>query len=312
MTRPWLSRLSIWLSIRLRILAAGTLAVPLVLAAADKSVLPAPFQRLVPLHTPLGKPRSGDWLDRHSESGQTYKEYRAGKPVRATARRKVLYIQPLGSFDPAQRKIIDLTAKFEGIYFQLPVKVLDDLPLSTIPEQARRIHPEWKTPQILSTYVLDQVLKPRLPADAVASIAFTASDLWPGEGWNFVFGQASLGDRVGVWSIHRFGHPEASDEAFRLTLQRTLRTAVHETGHMFSMPHCTSYECVMCGSNHLEEADRQPLWLCPICLAKLCYATGADPQQRFKELIAFAKQHGLADEEKFWSRSLEALQGQQP
>jgi archaemetzincin len=296
----------------LRILAVGMLCAPTLMAAVDNSVLPTAFQRLVPLHKPLGPPRPGDWLDKHQERGQTYQDYVSSRTIRADSRRRVIYIQPLGSFDASQRKIIDLAAKFEGIYFQLPVRVLEDLPLSIIPQKARRTHPEWKIPQILSTYVLDQVLKPRLPEDAVACIAFTASDLWPGEGWNFVFGQASLADRVGVWSIHRFGDPKASEESFRLTLRRTLKTAVHETGHMFSMAHCIYYECVMCGSNHLDESDRRPLWLCPLCLAKLCHATGADPQKRFAELIAFAKEHGLVDEERFWRRSVNALQGQHP
>ena len=114
-----------------------------------------------------------------------------------------------------------------------------------------------------------------------AYIALTTSDLWPGQGWNFVFGQASVTDRVGVWSIWRNGDPHGDDEAYRTCLRRTLKTASHETGHMFSMQHCTFYECNMCGSNHREESDRQPLWLCPICLAKLCHATGADPGKRF-------------------------------
>ena len=38
-----------------------------------------------------------------------------------------------------------------------------------------------------------------LPKDAFAFVAFTSSDLWPGEGWNFVFGQASMEGRIGVW-----------------------------------------------------------------------------------------------------------------
>ena len=293
-------------------LTIAALLAPPILAAVDDSVLPAPFPRLVPLHKPLGKPQSGDWLDRHTERGQTYREYVNGNPIRVDGQRRVISIQPLGSFNASERKIVDLAAKFEGIYFQLPVQVRDDLPLTVIPGKARRTHPEWKTPQILSTYVLDHVLKPRLPDDAVVSIAFTASDLWPGKGWNFVFGQASLADRVGVWSMHRFGKPEASDESFRLTLRRTLRTAVHETGHMFSMAHCIYNECVMCGSNHLEEADRQPLWLCPPCLAKLHHATGADPRKRFEDLIAFAKENEMPDEEKFWRRSLAALPGERP
>jgi archaemetzincin len=86
---------------------------------------------------------------------------------------------------------------------------------------------------------------------------------------------ASLADPVGVWSISRFGEPGANSEAFRLALRRTLKTATHETGHMFSMQHCTFYECSMCGSINLEEADRHPLWLFPPCLAKLCYVSSA-------------------------------------
>ncbi len=146
-----------------------------------------------------------------------------------------------------------------------------------------------------------------MPRDAVTFIGFTAEDLWPGEGWNYVFGQASLGDRVGVWSINRFGDPDRGEESFHRCLRRTLKTATHETGHMFSMEHCTLYECNMCGCNNLQEADRHPLWLCPHCLAKLCYATGANPVKRFEGLIKFYKAHGLKEEQEFAEKSLELL-----
>ena len=274
----------------------------------DNSLLPPQFRKLVALHKPLGPPQPGDWLASQEEKGEEYAEYVRGRPVRAEGQRRVLYVQPLGDFNPTERKIVQLTAEYMGIFFQLPVRVRGDLPLAVIPERARRKHPAWGMRQILSTYVLSDVLKPRLPADAVAMIALTTSDLWPGEGWNFVFGQASLADRVGVWSIHRFGDPRKNEDALRLTLRRTLGTATHETGHMFSMAHCIFYECSMCGSNSLVEADRYPLWLCPHCLAKLCYATGANPEKRFKDLIAFAKAHGLAREAEFWQKSLSAIE----
>ena len=87
-----------------------------------------------------------------------------------------IYVQPLGDFDPAQRKVLDRTAEFLGIYFQLPVKVRDDLSLDVIPASARREHPTWHVRQILSTHVLDKFLRPRLPADACAYIALTTSD----------------------------------------------------------------------------------------------------------------------------------------
>jgi archaemetzincin len=270
--------------------------------------LPAPFDRLLPLHTRLPAPQPGDWLAEHHEDGQTYRQYVASRPNRVDHHRRVIYVQPLGEFTELQRKIINLTAEFMGVYFTLPVKVLPDLPLSLIPDEARRIHPSWGDHQILTTYVLEKLMRPRLPADACAMIALTTSDLWPGEGWNFVFGQASLRDRVGVWSIYRNGDPAESNDAFLLCLKRTLQTATHETGHMFSMAHCTLYECNMCGSNHRAESDRRPLALCPHCLAKLCYATRAEPEERFEQLVKFCRANGLAKEADFWEKSLAALQ----
>jgi archaemetzincin len=269
--------------------------------------LPPALSKLLPLHKKLGPPQPGEWLAEHQEKGQSYAQYVASRPVRVDSVRRAIYIQPLGTFDPAEQKILDLTCEFLRAYFQLPVKVRAGLGLDSIPAKARRTHPTWGVPQVLSTYVLDDVLRPRLPKDASAYIAFTTSDLWPGEGWNFVFGQASLSERVGVWSIHRNGDPHGDEAARRLCLLRTLKTASHETGHMFSIPHCTFYECNMCGSNHLQEADRQPIWLCPICLAKLCRATGADPVKRYRELAAFAKAQGLRSEQEFYEKSLARL-----
>ncbi|NQU25236.1 MAG: Zn-dependent protease [Candidatus Nealsonbacteria bacterium] len=272
--------------------------------SADKLMLPAKFRKLLPLHTKLGKPKPGEWLAEHEESGQTFRQYVAVGPVKPTKGRNVIYIQPLGDFTKTQRKILDLTTEFMGIYFDLPVKVREGLPLSEIPAKAQRTHPTWGDKQILSTYVLYDVLKPRLPKDACVSLALTASDLWPGKGWNFVFGQASLRERVGVWSIYRNGDPDESDASFLLCLRRTIKTATHETGHMFSMKHCTAYECNMCGSNHRVESDSQPQALCPHCLAKLCYATGADPRKRYEKLIAFCKANGLDTEQAFFEKSL--------
>lgn len=269
--------------------------------------LPRKFRKLVPLHQRLDTPRPGDWLARHPEPGQTFRQYLRCRPIKPDEKRKVIYIQPLGKFNPTERKILAQTAAFLKIYFNLPVTIREDLPLGLIPKEARRKHPTWGMDQILTPYVLQAVLKPRLPKDAVVLIALTTSDLWPGEGWNYVFGQAALSQRVGVWSIHRFGDPTASREAYQLCLRRTLKTASHETGHMFSMLHCTLYQCNMCGSNHLAESDRRRLALCPHCLAKVCWLTKADPADRFEKLIAFCREHGLKEDQEFYEQSLEAV-----
>jgi archaemetzincin len=263
------------------------------------------IEKLRPLARKLGKPGPNDWLAQHKEAGQTFEEYVASDPTGPTKERRTIYIQPLGDFSPAQRKVVSLTAEFIGLYFSLPVKVQDDLPLSVIPARARRVHPTWGDRQILTTYVLDELLKPKLPKDAVARIAFTASDLWPGAGWNFVFGQASLTERVGVWSIFRNGDPE---KELRLCLLRTMKTATHETGHMFSIQHCTLYECNMCGSNHREESDRRPIACCPECVAKLWWITGADPVERYRKLAEFCREQGLKAEQELYEKSIQALE----
>lgn len=165
------------------------------------------IEKLRPLHRKLGKPCPHDWLAHHHEPGQTFQQYVKSDPVTPDEKHRIIYIQPVGEFTELQRRIVTLTSDFMGRFYNLRGRIQKDIPLSAIPIKAKRHHPEWGMEQILTTYILNDILKPRLPADATAFIALTASDLWPGKGWNFVFGQASLRDRVGVWLMYRNGDP---------------------------------------------------------------------------------------------------------
>ena len=274
--------------------------------SARMSRLRAAIERLRPLHEPLGEPLPGDWLFRFDEPGQTFDEYRRCDPVVPHAGRAVIYVQPMGEFTEKQNDIITLTTEYMRAFFSVPVRVTKGLPLSLVPGNARR-RPACGEVQILTRYVLKRVLEPRLPSDAAAYIGFTASDLWPGKGWSYVFGQAWLRGRVGVWSLHRFGDPHESEEGFRLCLRRTMKLATHETGHMLSMRHCIRYECNMCGCNDLEESDRHPLWLCPECMAKVCWATRADPVERYRRLSDMCRSYGFEAEAAFFEKSIEVL-----
>ena len=266
------------------------------------------IEKLKPLTTKLGKPGPSDWLANHPEKGQTFKEYLDSDPTRPTEARGAIYIQPLGEFTATQRKLVKLTGELMAVWFNVPTRFSEDLKLDVVPAAARRKNPYTQEEQLLTGHILDRVLKPKLPRDAAAYICFTATDLWPGEGWNFVFGQAS-DDRVGVWSLYRFGDPDKSEADFRLVLLRTLKLATHESGHMFSMAHCTAYACNMCGSNTLSETDRHPLALCPECLAKICWAARADPVARYKKLAEFCKEQKLAPEEEAYRKLLAAIGG---
>ena len=264
---------------------------------------------LEPLHTRPAAPREGEWLARFHEPGQSFRQYLRDNPTLPAGRRRVLYVLPLGEFSKEQEKIVRLTGEFMGVFFHLKTTLLEAVSLEAIPANARRTHPSWGMKQIHAGYVLGTLLPPRLPADGAALICITSSDLYPEESWNFVFGQASLEARVGVWSLYRFGDPAASREAFNLCLLRMLKVSTHETGHMFTLHHCTAWLCGMAGSNSLPESDRHPLELCPECTAKICWACRVDPVDRYRGMLAFLSANGLTDQARACRESMDALTG---
>ena len=199
-------------------------------------------EKLRPLTQTLPPPRPGDWLAEHDEPGQTFAEYLDAQPVRKSGDLHTLYLCLVGEFTEAQQHILDLTREYLAIFFDCPVKVHRHIVLGTIPAKARRTHPSWGDEQVLTGYILHDILAPDRPVDALAYLALTALDLWPGRGWNFVFGQANLRKRTGVWSIYRNGDP---DTDFQLCLRRTLGTASHELCHVLTMRHCTAFRCLI-------------------------------------------------------------------
>lgn len=263
-------------------------------------------EKVAPFFKPM-EMKLGDWLESFTEEGQTFEQYLKANPTLPTTERKTIYIQPTGEFSETQIKVLQLTADYMKAFYNLPVKLNDVKPLGEVPKEFQRKHPVEKQLQIKTTYFLDNLLPKLLPDDAAAFICFTNYDLYPDENWNYVFGQATLQNRVGVWSLWRFGNPDKSKNDYNLFLQRTLKVAMHETGHMFTMQHCTKYECLMSGSNHLGETDRRPLDVCPECMAKIAWGMSYQPTERYRNLSNFWKEQGFAELSKEFAEKEKAV-----
>jgi archaemetzincin len=270
----------------------------------DLSGLRSDMKKVEPFFSPMGKPKRYDWLGSHNEPGQTFDQYLASNAARPAADRRKIYFLPLGKFDPKQQKVLDAAAGYLEAFYNLPVTKMPPRTLAA-PTRAddRRRTPGSTREQIRTGYIMDTTLKPLVPGDAAALIAFTNVDLFADSSTSFVFGQANARDRVGIWSISRLGE-RANEATF---LRRVLKIAVHETGHMFGFAHCTKYECVMSGTNYLGETDRRPIDACPECMAKVCWLTRVSPSERYRKLADLCRRNGLEKESKEFEQKMLAL-----
>ena len=246
-----------------------------------------------PFFKHLPPPGPVDWLSYFHEPGQTFAEYLNSGPTVPTSERHTIYVLPLGKFTSEQSRTIAITAGYLEAFYGLPVK---QLPQQRIKRPLRikdsRTDQVSHKEQVRTGYIMDDILRPMLPTDAAALIAFTNEDLYPDGLMSYVFGQASMENRVGVWSLYRL-HDNADFHTFLL---RTIKIATHETGHMFSMHHCIAWSCVMSGTNHLGETDSHPVDACPECMAKVCWFSHVSPADRYKRLAAFCRANGMPEE----------------
>ncbi|MFO7723494.1 MAG: archaemetzincin [Bacteroidales bacterium] len=243
----------------------------------------------------LGKPEPGDWLYVHKEKGQSFKQYMACNPVSPNETRNVIYLQPIGEFDTISDELIRRTASYLQIFFGLKTVVLKTLGNGIIPDSATRSG-DYGHVQVYAPFVLHEVLKKRMPQDAIVLMALTERDLYPKPDWNYVFGLASLRERVAVSSLFRLLYRSDFGVDQVKSLERLIKVTSHEISHMFTMHHCTHAVCTMNGSNSMPETDSKPNRLCAECTAKLVWNLKTDPLSRMEKLRSYFTEYGLAED----------------
>lgn len=277
-------------------------------AAGDLSGLPERMRRAFSPgndFAPIPEPKPGEWLTIHDEAGQTYDEFAAEGPVSPNAARRYFYLQPVGRFGPDDVAAGSLEVFIEA-FFDIECRVLPALRTNEV-KVSTRINEFTGKLQLHAGRILAE-LRSRRPADGFCLVAVTLEDLYPRNDWNYVFGLASLTNRVGVYSFARF------DPAFfgavrppdwmTIRLRRSLKLLAHEAAHVYGLPHCIYYDCLENGCNSQRESDRTPLRLCPVCLRKLQRAAGFDVVRRYERLRDLYRAWGLAGEADWTDRRL--------
>jgi archaemetzincin len=241
------------------------------------------------------KPKAGDWLAAFPEPGQSFTQYVAQGPKGLTSQRTVIVLQPIGRFSADELAVLERLREFASAYFQLRVRVEKAVPLPDHGKRERGVGSMAWT-QYHTRTLMAEVLLPRLPDDAVCYLGITMADLYPEPSWNFVFGEASFTKRVAVYSLVRYtnrfwGRPETERSRSRF-LQRSFKVLAHETGHMFTLAHCTANECLMNGS---------------VCLHKLQWNLKFDVLRHYRQLHAIYQRSGYVDFAEWTQRRITSL-----
>lgn len=235
--------------------------------------------------TRLGRPAPGEWLYHFYEPGQTLEEFVAEGPAEAAGKR--IRIRAVGRVPAAAAPVLAAVREHLALFWE--VEAVEESPLEADPAWRRPGSAQWDADRIL-----ERLSAGTGPVD-LAVVGFAAEDLGRGR-LPFVFGLGSRDLQAAVFSIARFGEPARSPGEDSRIVRRALGVSAHEAGHVLGLSHCIFYACLMNGSNTLEEADRRPVRLCPLCEDKARRVVPFDPAARLRRLAAFYQAVGLAAE----------------
>ena len=272
------------------------------------------------IYPAIAEPDEDDWP---RGSGQSFEKYVASKPRRPIGNgggasnnrsaplRNKIYLQPLGdAASAASFPCLATLARGCEAFYGLECRVLPMMSLAELEAAARRrtlirTRGGKKRQQVNAADINNNLREVPKPADCFTFCAVTMHDLWKGD-FNYLFGLAFFAAHVGVFSFYRhqphvpeceFHHGQLSQQPgdADVLLRRGFATLTHELGHTFGLKHCVLFSCLMQGANSLEEAEGRMPDLCPICLRKLLWCSGAEScaavRARYERLRNFFAAH---------------------
>jgi archaemetzincin len=271
---------------------------------ATKKIISHQYEKFYDM---IAAPDIGDWLMTHKEYGQNYVEYIRNGIIPIDELRDTIYLAPLscdgegGSIDPSF--VNSILVICEAYFYGMKVRLLNKAINLKNYEINLRIYEETKL-QINANEILECLVQ-ELPKNAYCLLAFTEHDLYNDnnvikprnyvkkssrklndvkDSYNFCYGLSAQKYKVAVVSFARYDplfystakinyesskHQEKIIKYFFIILKRACKVMIKEICHMFGLKNCIFFQCNMNGFNSMEEFDKKPLEICPVCLRKL-------------------------------------------
>lgn len=170
---------------------------------------------------------------------------------------KTIAIIPIG--DVNRENLSKIATEIKNT-FSFRTKVSEVL---KIPERA--YNPKRR--QYHSTIIIEELSKLRKGTDLVLGI--TDVDLFV-PGLNFVFGEADILKGIAIISLKRLRqefYKLRPDQ--NLLVERAIKEAIHEIGHLCGLEHCHDRRCIMYFSNSIWDTDMKGPGFCKSCQIKL-------------------------------------------
>lgn len=172
---------------------------------------------------------------------------------------KTLLLVPIGEIKEEVLEGIERAIE-KTFLFKVTVSKAVDMPERAFNSKRRQYN---------STLIIEELLRHKKSYDLALGI--TDVDLYVPQ-LNFVFGEADILNGTAIISLTRL-----REEFYRLRpnhslfIERAIKEAIHEIGHLCGLDHCHDRRCIMFFSNSIRDTDIKGPGFCKSCKRKLGY-----------------------------------------